>query len=313
MIYTITLNPTLDITYILERIDFGVSVRALEVVKTPGGKGINVSRALRAMGTDSVAMGMIGGYTGEEVLDLLHQEGLILQIIRIKNETRTNVIILGRDDEKELVIRAAGPPVEKTETESISRLILSEAQSPEIVVLSGSLPPGVSKDIYRSLIQAGGERGSRMILDSEGEPLRLGIEAAPYLIKPNQSELEELVGRELTTDDEIVGSCRELNERGIWMVVVSLGGDGAIMVTRDEAWRGYVPPIEDDTVGAGDSMVAGLVLGIVQYQSIDMIFKIGLACGVSAVMNAGPKLAAPATYEKAFKQIRVVKLEHFSI
>lgn len=308
MIYTITLNPTLDITYVLERIDFGESVRALEVVKSPGGKGINVSRALRSMGTDSVAVSLIGGYTGEEVLDLLHQEGLILQIIRIKNETRTNVIILGREDDKELVIRAAGPPVEQTETDRLKRLIFGDAQSPEVVVLSGSIPPGVPEDTYYSLIKAGNEKGSKMILDSEGEPFRLGIAAGPYMIKPNRYELEHLAGRSLSSDGEILEFCRELNSKGIWMVVVSLGGDGALMVTENEAWRGYVPPLDDDTVGAGDSMVAGLVMGIVQYQTLEMIFHIGLACGVSAVMNHGPLLAEPVTYERAYPKIKVEKL-----
>jgi len=155
MIYTVTLNPTLDITYVLDKFEFGEPVKAVQVLKSPGGKGINVSRALRAMGTDSVTMSVAGGHVGDEVLDLLQAEGLILQIVRIKNETRTNVIIIGQRDGKELMIRAAGPPVEKTETERISNLVFQIAQAPEVLVLSGSLPPGVQDDIYYSTRRVG--------------------------------------------------------------------------------------------------------------------------------------------------------------
>jgi len=308
MIYTVTLNPTLDITYILENISFEEPVKALQILHTPGGKGINVSRALRAMGTDSVAMGLIGGYSGEEVLDLLQQEGLILQIVKIKNETRTNVIIFGERDGRELVIRAAGPPVEEKETDRISRLIFEIAQTPEVMVLSGSLPPGVRDDIYFLLAREGKRRGMKIALDSQGEPFRRGIEAGPYLIKPNLKELCDLAGRELAGDREIIEFSRGLLEKDVKMVVVSLGRGGALMVTGEGVWRGNVPVVDHDTVGAGDSMVAGLVMGIVEAQPLERLFRTGLACGVSAVINHGPGLAEPESFETAFSQVKVEKI-----
>ncbi len=155
MIYTVTLNPTLDITFELEEILFGEPVKAVGVTRTPGGKGINVSRALRNMGVDSVAMGLLGGYRGEEVLDLLQKEGLILQVVKIKNETRTNITILGKKDGRELSIRAAGPLVETEETERLTEMLLEKAQAPEVLVLSGSLPKGVKADIYHAIITEG--------------------------------------------------------------------------------------------------------------------------------------------------------------
>jgi len=308
MIYTVTLNPTLDITYVLDRISFGEPVTAIEVRKTPGGKGINVSRALRAMGTDSVTLSMVGGHVGEEVLDLLQSEGLILQIVRIKNETRTNVIVLGLSDGKELMIRAAGPPVQKTDTERVTDLVFQIAQTPEVLVLSGSLPPGTQDDIYYHITTEGKSRGSRVIVDCEGGPLVAAIEAAPYLIKPNVVEFSELAGVELKTAGDIIKFARTINEKGVEVVVVSMGGKGALLVTRDIALRGTVPALSDDTVGAGDSMVAGLVMGLVQSLPIERVFHIGLACSVSAVMNAGPGLAEPETFAKAFQQITVEKV-----
>lgn len=308
MIYTVTLNPTLDITYVLEDISFDEPVTAQRVLNTPGGKGINVSRVLRAMGTDSVAVGLIGGHVGEEVLDLLHEEGLILQIMRIKNETRTNIIVLGQRDRRQLVIRASGPTVEATDTEKVTRLIFQIAQAPEVMVLSGSLPPGMSDDIYFSLAQEGKNRGTKVVLDAEGEPLRVGIEAGPYLIKPNVRELGELAGRELAGEEEIAEYCRGLLKKGIEVVAVSMGKDGALMVTGSGVWKGNVPPVTDDTVGAGDSMVAGMVMGMVQGQTLERMFRTGLACGVSAVINEGPGLAEPETFTKAFPQVTVEKI-----
>ncbi len=309
MIYTITLNPTLDITYTIKRFAFGESLKAVDVEKTPGGKGINVSRALRSMGYESVAMGLIGGYAGEEVISLLQQEGLILQIVRIKSETRTNVVIIGEEDGHELMIRAAGPVVEHTETERITGFFFRVVTRPEALVLSGSLPKGVRKDIYFSIIKEGRSRGTRVILDSSGEPFRIGLEAGPYLIKPNLDELQEIAGKPLTTDEDVVGFCRELMEKGISVVVVSLGGEGALMVTPDEVLKGKVPKFEGDTVGAGDSMVAGLVMGISEEKPLEDVFRMGLGCGVSAVANHGPGLCEPESYDRLFGQVEVERLE----
>ncbi len=305
MIYTLTLNPTLDITYVVEEISFGEPVRAVEVLKSPGGKGINVSRVLRAMGTDSVAMGMTGGYVGEEVLDLLQEEGLILQITKIKSETRTNVIVLGKRDGRQLVVRAAGPPVDKAEVDKVVDTIFMTAQAPEILVLSGSLPPGMSNDMYHEITVEGKSRGSKVVIDSEGPPLAAGVTAGPYLIKPNLTELQELAGTELSSDADIVAFCRKLNAGGIEMVVVSLGADGALMVTSEVALQGVVPRLTEDTVGAGDSMVAGMVIGIVQGLPLERTFHMGLAASVAAVMNHGPGLTNPENFATAFPQVKV--------
>jgi 1-phosphofructokinase family hexose kinase len=309
MIYTVTLNPTLDITYVIEEVIFGEPVRALEVVKSPGGKGINVSRALRAIGTDSVALCTVGGYEGEEVLGLLHDEGLIIQTVKIDNETRTNVVILGRSDKRELVIRSAGPAVSEREVERIVDVIFRIAETPEVLVLSGSLPPGMNEDIYHMLIVEGKRRGSKVVLDSAGRPFAAGLEAAPYMIKPNLLELEELAGSVFHSDERIIEFCRALNAKGVEIAVVSKGREGALMVTGDTVLSGTVPELDEDTVGAGDSMVAGMVSGLVQEKPLEEIFRLGLACSVSAIMNRGPGLAEPETLEDALQAVAVEKLD----
>jgi len=309
MIYTVTLNPTLDITYLLEEIRYGEPLKAQRVIKTPGGKGINVSRALKSMGMDSVAMGLVGGHVGDEFLDYLQEEGLILQMVRIKNDTRSNVIVLGQRDRRELMIKAAGPPVEPTETDKITGLIFNIASAPEVLVLSGSLPPGVNDDIYQSLTKEGKSRGSKVVLDSSGPPLSLGIKAAPYLIKPNLDELGELAGRKMTGQREIVDFCRNLNSEGVQVVVVSMGSEGAILVTPDVVMKGTVPPVQADTVGAGDSMVDGIGPVLAGSLSLEDMFKKGLAFSLAAVMNRGPALVEPRTYRTALPSVAVQTLE----
>ena len=309
MIYTVTLNPTLDITYVLDEIAFEEPVRASQVLKNPGGKGINVSLALHSMGIHSIAVGLIGGFTGKEVLALLEEEGLDLRFTEIENETRTNVVILGEKDGNELAIRSEGPAVTEQKTEHISRFILEIAQPPGLLVLSGSLPPGIRDDIYASLITYGKSQGMKTILDSHDEPLRLGIDAGPYLIKPNLEELSRLAGREFAGTDSIIEYCRGLVEKGIEIVATSLGGNGALIVTDEEAWIGMVPCIEGEhTIGAGDSMVAGMIMGIVEDKPLEELFKIGLACGLSAVLNEGPGLCEPETFNEALSQIEIERI-----
>lgn len=308
MIYTITLNPTLDITFVVDRVEPEGSFKAREVIKTPGGKGINVSRALMSMGVDSTCMGLMGGFTGAEATELLQQEGLILQMVKIANATRTNVVIFGREDCRELIIRAEGPIVEEEETRKLTDLFLRIAHSPEILILSGSLPPSVSSDIYHALIKGAKERGALVVLDASGEPLKLGINALPYLIKPNRRELEELAGRSFKDEDDIIGYCRELNETGVEHVLVSMGHEGAILITGDGAWRGIVPAIDEDSVGAGDSMVAGFVIGLTEMKTIEDTFHTALACSVSAVLNPGPWLSEPESYEKAYSMVEVKRI-----
>lgn len=309
MIYTVTLNPTLDITYVLDKIEYGEPLLAKRVIKTPGGKGINVSRALAQMRIDSVAMGLVGGYAGREFLDRLQEEGLILQMVRITNDTRSNVIVLGSSDGRELMIKAAGPPVRAEEAGRITELLFNIASAPEVLVLSGSLPPGVEDDTYRSIAAEGKARGSKVILDAAGRALELGIKARPHLIKPNRPELEELAGRELRGQPEIVEFCRSLIAEGIEIVVVSLGGDGALLITADTVLRGKVPHIQSDTVGAGDSMVAGLVAGMSESLSLEDMFMKGLGFSVAAVLNEGPGLVDPEHYRKALPSISVEVLE----
>lgn len=305
MIYTVTLNPTLDITYHVEKIEFGEPLKAEKVEKSPGGKGINVSRALMALGYDSIAMTILGGYSGEQVLDLLQKEGLILQVVRIDSDTRTNVVILGIKDGKELVVRSEGPRMASVETERVKSLLFDTQVIPEMLVLSGSLPAGVPSNTYAELVSYAKRAGSKVIVDCSGEALRHAVREGPHLLKPNKKELEELAGKRFENESQIVEFSRKLVSGGCGIVVVSLGDEGAIWVSENIVLRGKVPKVKADTVGAGDSMVAGIVVGISQGLSDEEIFRYGLAGGLSAVMNEGAALVDRRSFDEALGNVHI--------
>ncbi len=310
MIYTVTLNPTLDITYVVEDLQEDETNIAEEVIKGPGGKGINVSRALHNMRVDSLALALIGGFTGTEVEFLLHKEGLLLWLVRIANETRTNVAILNQKDGTEMNITAQGPRIKPVEHQTLTRVLDEITQSPGHLVLSGSLPPAIEPDIYDRLIRKAKSKGLTTVLDTSGEPLRAGILAGPDLIKPNRRELENLVGRRLANEADLLEAAGSVVHSGVGTVVVSLGEEGALMVGAEKAWRGRGPIIQGrETVGAGDSMVAGLLMGMLSGKPPEEVFRTGLACGTAAVMSPGQQLCKPGTFKRALPRIKVEEIK----
>lgn len=310
MIYTVTLNPTLDITYVVKDLQRDETNIASQVLKGPGGKGINVSRALHNLRVDSLALALIGGFTGTEVEFLLHKEGLLLWLVRIASETRTNVVIMNQKDGTQMSITAQGPRVKPVEHQTLVRILDEITQAPGHLVLSGSIPPAVHPDIYDHLIRSAKGKGLITVLDTSGEPLRAGIMAGPHLIKPNRHELENLVGRKLSEEKELLEAARSIVASGVQTVVVSLGEEGALMVDTERAWRGRGPVIRGkDTVGAGDSMVAGLLMGMLQAKPPDEIFRMGLACGTAAVMSPAQQLSKPGTFKRALPGIKVEEIK----
>ncbi len=309
MIHTVTLNPTLDITYVLAELRTEANNVALEVIKTPGGKGINVSRALHNMGVSSLALGLIGGFTGVEVEHLLKQEGLELRMVSIANETRTNIYILNQQDSTELSITTLGPAITPPEHEELIGAIGEICRSPGYLVLSGSVPPRVEPQVYEELIASAKAEGMVTVLDSAGKPLAAGLRAGPDIIKPNRGELESLVGKELATVSETAAAGRVLVEGGVGMVVISLGHDGAVLVTEEAALHATGPVVTGhQTTGAGDSMVAGLLVAHSQGLSPVEMLRLAVGYGTAAVINPGPNLTQPDILEKVLPEIQVEPL-----
>lgn len=284
MIYTLTLNPSLDYHVHLPRLSLGTTNRVAREALTLGGKGINVSVILTCLGVPNVALGFVAGFTGDALCEGLTDAGITHDMIRLNTGmTRINVK-LHADDETE--INATGPAITAEAMDALMRK-LDSLNGGDTLVLSGSIPPSLPVDTYAVVMARLAGKGIRCVVDAEGEALTATLPHRPLLVKPNLRELSGLAGRELTTDGEIVAAARDLQARGAENVLVSLGGRGAILL--DENGVCHISPALGgrpvSTVGAGDSMVAGFLAGLPQ--GYDVALRMGLAAGGATACTEG--------------------------
>jgi len=306
MIATITLNPSLDIT---------ITVHGLEVDKTnrwkhsslyAGGKGIDVARAIHEMGGRTVAYGFIGGSPGRQVEIMLDEEGVPFSFTPIEHETRTNFIITDTKTSQQTRIDAPGPRISKKEFERFRRKIMEIRPKPELVVIGGSVPPGLPASIYYDMITDAWHFGVRSILDCENPWLEEGIKAKPYLIKPTVREAEELLKRELPTQEAIINAALSLLETGIQIAVISRGKDGLIAATKERIVKAVPPQVKvRSALGAGDCTIAGLALKLAHDEPLIEACRLATAMGTAAVLTPGTELCHRADVERLLPQIEV--------
>ena len=260
MITTVCLNPSFDKTAEVDALTPGALCRVQRTRMDVGGKGVNVAAGVRALGGEARVIGFVGEDDALRYETMLDQTGMEHRFVRVPGSVRTNLKVLSRKNREVTEINEIGAAVPPEAMEAFEDVLREACRDSDWIVLTGSLPPGCGPDTYRKLIQDAG--GLRCILDVGGQPLREGVQAAPYLIKPNLYELEQTVGQELTNLQDIVYAARRLLSRGVGLAVVSLGADGAVMADRSMAW--YAPGIRVEaasTVGAGDAMISGLLMG----------------------------------------------------
>ena len=287
-IVTVTLNPSLDKFLYVNELKVGRVNRISQLLLDIGGKGLNVSLGLKAMKEDSIAIGFFGGEIGEELVSMLKNRDIKTKPIYIKESTRTNYKILDESDRVLTECNEPGPHITNEEYEEFIKLIDKYADEDTWFVFGGSGAKGMDHDIYRQLIVRVKVKNAHVILDADGELLKEGIKAIPDIIKPNQHEMEGLVGHELNSIEEQKQACISILNRGVKLVVLSLGSKGAMFVTKDEAIFSPVLDIEvKSTLGAGDSMVAGVVKGLSNGKSLEETVRYATACSSAAVMTEG--------------------------
>ena len=308
MIYTVTLNPALDRTLHVESLVPGQTTRIRHEARYAGGKGIDVSRALREMGSDNVALGLVGGFGGKELEGRLLLGGVACRFTRIANETRTNIIIQDEPSGAETALLARGPEVQPSELMDFLDT-LDKMPDMNFLVISGSLPPGLTPEVYGRMIAIGGERGARVVLDTAGEALRQGIHARPAVIKPNRFELAELAGRGFADVRAISEYCAGLLD---WVetVLVSMGADGIVMVTRGRVLHARPPKVAvKSTVGAGDCAVAGFVHALAVGEPVADALRRAVAAGTAATLNAGTGLCRCTDIDAILPQVTVEEIK----
>lgn len=311
MLLTVTLNPSVDISYTLEQFKIDGVNRATHVSKTAGGKGLNVTRVLHDMNEPVIATGLLGGDLGNYIKSNLEEKGIQTNFNIISEDTRNCIAILHEGNQTEIL--EPGPQI--TEEESIKFLkhftqLVDEA---DVVIASGSLPQGLSQDYYPQLVKITQQKGKKMIVDSSGEALKqcLEVEQKPYLIKPNKEELAALLGYDMSTigDQLLLEMLNSPLLQGIEWVVVSLGGDGAYAKHRDQMYRVMIPRVDVvNPVGSGDATVAGLGLAISQAYDDVKVLKTAMTAGILNAMEDATGHVCMTKFDRIFHQIKVERI-----
>ena len=293
MIYTVTLNPALDKTVEIPSLTIDAVNRITTMRTDPAGKGINVSKVISKLGGKSIASGILGGDTGRAILSALKEMELETCFHFVNGETRTNMKVIDPVSRTNTDINEPGVTVSEEILSGLLKELLEIVREDDIVVISGSMPKGSPKETYFTWTKAFNAKGAKVLLDADGELLKAGLKASPYLIKPNNHELSAFVGRTLETPEELAVTAREImKEYGIAKVVVSMGGDGALYVTKDESIyaEGLKVPV-GSTVGAGDSVVAALAVAEESGMSLEETVRLSTATGAANVMCSGTQAA----------------------
>ncbi|HJG23359.1 1-phosphofructokinase [Enterococcus durans] len=304
MIYTVTLNPSIDFIVKVDGLKLGDLNRMKEDFKLPGGKGINVSRILKRMDTESTALGFLGGFTGNFISEWLKEEQINTAFTNVQFDTRIN-IKLKSDTETE--INGLGPVLSEKEIEDLKQA-MNNVKKGDIVVLSGSTPASLRNGFYQELIEIIRGKEAEFVIDTTGDDLKDALAKRPLLIKPNNHELAELYHTEFKSIEDILPYGKKLLEEGAQNVLISMAGDGALLFTKDGAYQSnvLVRPLKN-SVGAGDSMIAGFIGSYSKDQDAVEAFKWGVACGSATAFS--DDLATKALIDELIPEVEITKID----
>lgn len=302
MIYTVTVNPSIDYIVQLANLNLGEVNRMDYDNMLPGGKGINVSRILQELGHDSIAWGFLGGFTGDFVKSSLEEVGLKTDFTPIEKNTRINVKIKA---EKETEINGRGPKLTDEELASFKKQF-DKLTADDTVVFAGSLLPGLDDNFYFDLIKIIREKGAQFVIDTTGDSLLKTLPEHPLVVKPNNHELAEMFHVKFNGIDDIVKYAKKLLDMGAQHVLISMAGDGGLMVTKDKVYRSLAPKgTVINSVGAGDSMLAGFTGTYAQTKDPVEAFRYGLASGSATAFSED--LATKAKIDEILPQIKITE------
>jgi 6-phosphofructokinase 2 len=292
MIVTITINPALDKSTTVEKLIPEKKLRCSDMITEAGGGGINVSKAIKKLGGESLALFPSGGVNGKQLEQILLNLDIPFTAIPIKSETRESFTATEISTNAQYRFVVPGGKLTSPEIESCFSMISSLNPAPYIIVASGSLPPGAPENLFARLAVISKQKGIKLIVDTSGKPLHLAAQEGVYLLKPNLSELCSLVNKDYLQMNEVDEAAKQVIQNGhCEVVVVSMGPSGAMLVTKDIHEKIPAPTVKKlSTVGAGDSMVGGMVWMLEQGKSLLEVVRFGVACGTAATMNTGTQL-----------------------
>lgn len=303
-IVTITLNPALDKSISVPELVPEKKLRALSAKVEPGGGGINISRALKKLGVASEAIILSGGYTGKTLEALLAKEQVEFTAIETAGDTRENFVVFDEDKKLQYRFGMPGESVSDKELEVLMQEISNSAHA-DYIVVSGSLPPGTTTAVFHQIAMIAEQLNAKLIIDTSGDGLKAAVKEGLYLIKPNLRELASLVGKDWIDISEVIGTARQVIAAGSCKAMaVSMGADGAMLITATEHFQTVAPkaPVLS-TVGAGDSMVAGMLAALTKGWGWEQVLQYGVAAGSAATLHKGTELCSLSDTERIFAQL----------
>lgn len=307
MITVITFNPSIDRLYKLDTFKIGSIQRANFVNPTAGGKGLNVAKVLKKLGENVNCVGFLGGFNGEYIKSELNKISIENNFTQIQEETRICLNIIDSQNKSTEVLES-GPNIKQEEIIEFEKNLNEVLDKTKVLVASGSLPSGLPKDYYLKIGNLCKEKNIKFILDSSGESLKLGINSKPFLIKPNTDELESLSGIKIKSIDDIINIAKSILLAGIENICVSMGKDGMVLVNKDFIYKVEIPKIDIvNTVGSGDSSIAGISLGILKGYDLKDTLKLANACGMSNAMHMATGDIDLEDVKKFVDEIKVYK------
>jgi 6-phosphofructokinase 2 len=304
-ILTVTLNPAIDVATSVDRIVDTRKLRCSAARRDPGGGGINVARVMQRLGGDCEALYMAGGVPGLTLSAMIEAEGVRATCIGIAGETRENFSVREISTGREFRFVLPGPALAESEWQACLRHLGELAAAPRYLVLSGSVPPGVPDDIYARVARIARERGMRVVLDTSGAPLAAALAAGVFLVKPSLSELCALAGRELEDDAQRLDAARKIiSDGGAAIVALTLGEQGALVVTPDRALRvrGFAVPVSS-SIGAGDSFLAAMVWALNRDMAFDETLRYAIAAASASLLTEGTRLCDREEIERIYREL----------
>ncbi len=311
-ITTLTVNPAIDLTLEVDGLVIEDVNRVKAFQENAGGKGINVSRVLKAFGYKNLnTLTLLGSARGERFKKLFNRSGLKLTSIPLHSETRLNVTVFDRNARRTTKLNEPGPNVSEREKKLLIQTCLKFAAKSDYFVLAGSLTKGLRAGWYGEIIKQINRNGLKTLLDADGDTLKLALSSRPYLIKPNRYETERVLGISLNNERDLWHGAKRLQELGAQNVLMSLGANGVIFRGAKESWRGYSVPVKiKSTVGAGDSLMAGFLYKIANSKPVGEALRFAIACGTHTATTGATELCDRAGVMKLLPKIKVKQIKH---
>ncbi|HTX51117.1 MAG TPA: 1-phosphofructokinase family hexose kinase [Caulobacteraceae bacterium] len=309
-IVTLTMNPTIDLSFSVDRLQAGAKLRCHDLRRDPGGGGVNVARVVRRLGGRSLAIFPAGGSNGARLQAMLKAERTAHLALPIGGETREDITAQDASTDAQFRFIMPGPRLKNEELAETLGALDALTPRPRVLVASGSLPPGAPAGFYGRLARLVRSWGGRLAVDASGLPLRRAVEAGVWLVKPNLAELEELAAATLPDLDSRAAACRTVIETGgAEIVALTMGAEGALLVTRDEAWRAAAPSVAPiSTVGAGDSFTGALVTALSAGSAYPEALALAVAAGTAALLAPGTQLCRRTGVQALARRVRFERL-----